>query len=122
MDQFAKLLATHRSLTEDTWSLLADRGVDSQTNLVLDFRYDAPSRSKAQGLTAALVELSEQVKLVKSGTLFRPIWTVTGVNAPRTFDQQSLIGWVEMMCLLGRQFESHFDGFGTSVPDLPHRI
>ncbi len=117
MDPFAKLLASHRSLTEDTWSLLADRGVCESTPLVLDYRFEAPHRKNAEGLTGALVELSEEVSLVRCGTFFRPMYTITGAMPPRSFDQEGLVGWVEMMCLLGRQFEAYFDGFGTAVPE-----
>ncbi len=117
MDPFAKLLASHRSLTEDTWSLLADRGVNETTPLVLDYRFEAPNRKHAEGLTAALTELSEEVTLVRSGSFFRPVFSLTGTFQPRCFDKDSLVGWVEMMCLLGRQFEAYFDGFGTSVPE-----
>lgn len=117
MDPFAKLLASHRSLTEDTWSLLADRGVNESTPLVLDYRFEAESRKSSEGLTAALVELSDEVTLVRSGSFFRPVFTITGTFQPRCFDKDSLVGWVEMMCLLGRQFDSYFDGFGTAVPE-----
>lgn len=119
MDQYAKLLASHRSLTEDTWYLLEGRGVGDTTRLVLDYRYEAHGRNKAEALTAALVELSDQVKLVREGSFLRPRWTVTGAFHPRCFDLDALIGWVEMMCLLGRQFDAYFDGFGTSIPDPP---
>ncbi len=117
MDPFAKLLASHRSLTEDTWSLLADRGVSDETPLVLDYRYDVKSRRTAEGLIGALVELSDEVNMVRSGSFFKPVFTVSGTFHPRCFDKESLIGWVEMMCLLGRQYDSYFDGFGTAIPD-----
>ena len=109
------MLERQLAMNVQTWSALRQHGVTEQTDLRLDFSYDAPTRGAADKL----------VKLLKDETdydVFEPNPTgsgflVSGTTQETRVSLDILNQWVEWMHSAGRQSEGcEFDGWGAQVP------
>jgi hypothetical protein len=109
------MLERQLAMNVQTWSALRQHGVTEQTDLRLDFSYDAPTRTAADKL----------VKLLKDETdydLSEPSPSASGFLVSGTTQQTKvsldiLDQWVEWMHAAGRQSDGcEFDGWGAQVP------
>ena len=119
MDQshFENLLSQQLMMNQQTWAALQKHGANEQTELRLDFSYNAPTREAAETLQRFLqVETDYDVRVESDGSFLRKSWRVEGTTQPTTVSPQILDEWVTWMVLAGKEKgECDFDGWGTSV-------
>jgi hypothetical protein len=99
-----------------SWQELQACGVMPDTELVLDFSFDAPGEERARELAAALQEKGHQASASRGGSLFRRVWHVEGSTPPLSVTLDRLNKWVREMVAAGQQCECDFDGWGAAVP------
>jgi hypothetical protein len=106
-------------MTPQTWAVLQEHGVDSDTELKLDFFFDAPSESAATELVAYLrLETDYEVDVDFAGVPDERTWSVVGTTHTTTFTKEILIDWVRWMIAIGAEYGTcKFDGWGASLPE-----
>ncbi len=116
---FEETLARQLVMTPQTWSVLVEHGVDSDTELRLDFTFDAPTEAAAEALVAFLrLETDYEVDVDFERIGDARTWSVVGVTHPTSLTQQILEDWVRWMVAAGAEYGGcRFDGWGASVPD-----
>ena len=116
-------LAKQLAMNVQTWSALLQHGVTEQTELRLDFAYEAPTRAAADKLIALLrhetdYDLSEPRS---SGSFFSRQFTVSGTTQQAKITLDTLNQWVDWMVAAGQQSGGcTFDGWGAQVPAKTH--
>jgi hypothetical protein len=105
-----EVLALQLSMTSDTWEALQRHGVTAQTELRLDFFYEAPGATEAADLASFLhAETDYDVE--------SDAQSVTGTTQPTTVSAEILDQWVRWMVLAGAEHgRCAFDGWGAQVP------
>jgi hypothetical protein len=104
-----------------TWEALQKHGVTEESQLRLDFFFNAPSKPKAEQLAAFLrTEIDYDVVIgqhKKKGLLAKPGWTVEGKTQPTSASLEILNDWVTWMVGAGAEHGAcQFDGWGTQPP------
>lgn len=119
MDQsrFDDLLSQQLAMNQKTWETLQGHGIDEQTQLRLDFSYNAATHEAAKQLHAFLAEeTGYDVRMDSDGSLWRKRWRVEGSTQETTVSQQILDEWVTWMVVAGKENGAcDFDGWGTSL-------
>jgi hypothetical protein len=96
-------------MNEQTWAALQGLGLTAESEVRLDFFYEAPSRGAADELAAFLrQETDYDVSATDE--------SVAGRTQPTTVDLAKLNQWVEWMLAAGAEKgRCKFDGWGTQV-------
>jgi hypothetical protein len=103
------------AMNVQTWNALRGHGVTEQTDLRLDFSYDAPTRTAGDKLVKLLREETDYdvAETLPSGSGF----VVTGTTQATKVSLDILNQWVVWMDAAGRQSDGcAFDGWGAQVP------
>ena len=109
----SELLAKQLAMTKQTWRRLHSHGVNANTEIHLDFFYNAPTRAAALELQQLLQrETDYDVRVVSN----REIWGIRGSTQATKVDEQILLEWVDWMVTAGLQHQVVFDGWGAKVP------
>ncbi|HUR84325.1 MAG TPA: ribonuclease E inhibitor RraB [Solirubrobacteraceae bacterium] len=118
-DPFLRLLDRQLEMNPRTWAALEQRGVTSQTLIVIDFYFTAPSKDAAKYLVRILRQrTSFACEVHPEGPRLKRTWRVIGQTKPSTASVQMLNDWVTFMVTLGaKNGESRFDGWGVKVPE-----
>jgi hypothetical protein len=113
---YDKLLAKQMVMNRQTWATLQEHGATEQTDLRLDFSYDATDAESANALCALLRDETDyEVRVVSDGSLFRRKWRVEGTTQATRLSPKILDEWVTWMVIAGKESRCQFDGWGTSV-------
>ncbi len=106
-----EVLAHQQAMNQQTWHALQANGIDEDTELRLDFAYDADDRDSADQLAGFLrAETDYDVRADERG--------VTGSTRPTTISPGILDDWVEWMVVAGYENgRCKFDGWGTAIPE-----
>ena len=114
---YESLLAKQLAMNQQTWAALQKHSVTEQTELRLDFSYNAPTRESAEILKAFLIEETDyDVRLESEGSILRKKWRVEGTTQNTCVSPQILDEWVTWMVIAGKEKGGcDFDGWGTSV-------
>jgi hypothetical protein len=113
---YEQLLATQLVMNRRTWAELERHGITEESELHLDFSYDAPSHEAAEGLRAFLHEQTDYDVRVESGRfLWRRRWRVEGTTQKTKVSHPILDEWVMWMVTAGKECSCLFDGWGTPV-------
>jgi len=105
-----EVLSRQLAMNERTWAELQAHGVTEETQLRLDFFYEAPDEESAEALARFLVDETDyEVRHDDS--------SVSGATLDTTISQEILDQWVRWMVLAGHE-NGHckFDGWGAAVP------
>jgi hypothetical protein len=103
-------------MNRQTWATLQGHGATEQTELRLDFSYNAPNRESADGLVAFLREETDyEIRVESHGSVLRRKWRVEGTTQVTRISQEILDEWVTWMVIAGKEKACDFDGWGTSV-------
>ncbi|MFO0913574.1 MAG: ribonuclease E inhibitor RraB [Pirellulales bacterium] len=103
-------------MNRQTWAILQQHGVTEQTQLRLDFSYNAPNRQAAETLVSLIREQTDyDVRVESSGWFFRRQWRVEGTTQQTAVSAEILDQWVVWMVTAGTERACEFDGWGTSV-------
>ena len=114
--QYDELLARQLVMNRQTWAALQGHGATEQTELRLDFSYNASTRESADALCAFLREETDyDVRVESEGSLLRRKWRVEGTTQATTISPEILDEWVTWMVIAGKEKACDFDGWGTSV-------
>ncbi|MDO9352954.1 MAG: ribonuclease E inhibitor RraB [Solirubrobacteraceae bacterium] len=115
---FEETVARQAAMTPQTWAVLQEHGVDSDTELKLDFFYDAPTEERATELVAFLrLETDYEVDVDFAQSAERRTWSVVGTTHPTAVTKEILQEWVRWMIAAGAEYgECRFDGWGASLP------
>lgn len=115
---YEETLARQLAMTPQTWSVLVGHGVDSDTELRLDFAFRAPTEEGAEALVSFLrLETDYEVDVDFERVGDERTWSVIGLTHPTALDQTILEDWVRWMIAAGAAYgECRFDGWGASVP------
>jgi Regulator of ribonuclease activity B len=115
-DTCKELLARQLAMNKQTWSALKSHGVTGQSELRLDFSFNAPNREAAESLVAFLHEETDyELRVTSSGSFLRRRWRVDGTTQATTVSLEILDEWVTWMVIAGKEKECEFDGWGTSI-------
>jgi hypothetical protein len=102
-----------------TWAELLEGGVTEDTEVRLDFRFDAPGRHQAETLARAIRDRTDyevEARSDKSGLLGRSTWSVDGTTQTTRLSLVELDEWVTRMVEWGSAHTCEFDGWGAHVP------
>jgi hypothetical protein len=110
------LLERQLTMTQATWLRLVRHGVRENTELRLDFAYDAASYHEAKELQRFLTDETDYESGV---TANQDRWRITGTTQPTTVSLAILEQWVEWMVATGLEFGCVFDGWGSEMPSAP---
>jgi hypothetical protein len=114
---YETLLAKQLVMNQQTWVALQKHSVTEDTELRLDFSYNAPNRESAEILRAFLVQETDyEVRVESEGSFLRKNWRLEGSTQPTSISPQILDQWVTWMVIAGKDKGGcDFDGWGTSV-------
>jgi hypothetical protein len=100
---YAANMAQKLAMTPDVWAVMQRAGVTEDMQLVLGFSYKAPDSSAAEALASFLrAETDYSITSCKRNA-------VHGVTQPTLASLDTLMEWVEWMCLAGTQHRCLFD-------------
>jgi len=103
-------------MNRETWAALQKHGVTEDSQLRLDFFYNAPNRRAAEALVALLQEQTDyDVHAVSTGSLIHRRWRVEGATQSTSVSAEILDQWVTWMVAAGREQACEFDGWGATV-------
>ncbi|MGO9924556.1 MAG: ribonuclease E inhibitor RraB [Isosphaeraceae bacterium] len=113
---YENILANQLAMNRQIWAALQQHGVTEQSELRLDFSYNAPSRDAANGLRALLQEQTDyEVRVESDRSFLRRKWRVEGTTQKTAISPAILDHWVTWMVIAGKERSCDFDGWGTSV-------
>ncbi len=113
---YDEILAKQLAMNRQTWETLKQRGVTEESQIRLDFSYNAPNRDAANAMAAFIREQTDyDVRVESDGSFFRRQWRVEGTTQKTTVSQKILDQWVTWMVTAGKERICDFDGWGTSV-------
>jgi hypothetical protein len=113
---YDELLARQLMMNRQTWTALQGHGATEQTDLRLDFSYNAANRESAEALAAFLRDETDyEIRLESGESLLRRKWRVEGTTQATKVSQAILDEWVTWMVIAGKEKACEFDGWGTSV-------
>jgi hypothetical protein len=103
-------------MNRQTWAALQNHGVTEESQLRLDFSFNAPNRRVADRLCSLLKERTDyNVQVESDGSFLRRRWRVEGNTQHTTISPAILDQWVTWMVNVGKERACDFDGWGTSV-------
>jgi hypothetical protein len=115
-EHYKQVLAKQLAMNRQTWAVLQQHGVTEQSQLRLDFSYNAPSKDAAQTLVALIREQTDyDVRAESSGSFLRHKWRVEGTTQKTAVSPEILDQWVTWMVTAGKERLCDFDGWGTPV-------
>ncbi len=98
------------------WQALARNGFVPGTEVEVDFFSYVKHRDRARALADALGQRAYSVAVHKRGTLFHPLWLVSGSTRPMPVTRESLDQWTASMVSLAHEHGADFDGCGLEIP------
>ena len=109
-------LAKQLAMNKQTWQRLLAHGLQTDSEVRLDFAYHAPNQEKALALKRLLnQETDYEVGVTCTGGWLRKQWGVTGSTQKTKISLAILDQWVEWMATAGQEYGCLFDGWGTSL-------
>jgi len=113
---YEDILGKQLTMNRQTWAALQKHGVTEDSQLRLDFSYNARSHEAADKLCALLREQTDyEVQVESDGSLLRRTWRVEGKTQKTAVSPAILDQWVTWMVSAGKEHSCEFDGWGTSV-------
>ncbi len=113
---YEEILAKQLAMNPQTWVALQKHGVTEQSELLLDFSYNAPNRKTADAMASLIQEQTDyDVRVESSSSFLRREWRVEGTTQKTAVSPEILDEWVTWMVVAGKQHHCKFDGWGTSV-------
>jgi hypothetical protein len=113
---YHSILVKQIAMNRETWSALQRHGVTEESQLRLEFSFNAPNRQAADGLCALLQEQTDyDVRVQSDGSFLRRRWRVEGRTKNTAVSPTILDQWVTWMVSAGKERSCDFDGWGTSV-------
>ena len=112
------MLAAQLAMNEQTWQALQAHGAGGDSELRLDFFYDAPNHAQADALAAFIQRETDYDVSVNSsggGLLRKKDLAVTGTTQPTRVSQDILDQWVTWMVAAGFEYGCEFDGWGAQM-------
>lgn len=118
-DWFEETVARQLAMVPQTWAVLGEHGIDADSEIQLDFFFDAPSEAAAVELIAFLrLETDYDVDVDFTGQGETRAWQVVGSTHPTTLSKEILQDWVRWMIAAGAQYGAcQFDGWGAGLPE-----
>lgn len=114
--KYEEILATQLAMNRQTWAALQKHGVTEESQLQLEFSYNAPSREAAEAMVALIQEQTDyDVRAESSGSFLRRKWRVEGTTQKTAASAEILDQWVTWMVTAGKERSCDFDGWGTAV-------
>jgi hypothetical protein len=114
------VLAKHLSMNSTTWRALQAAGVNEQTELKLDFFFNAPNESQANQVAEFLrmeTDYTVSTAALSTDGLKSEVWRVTGQTRSTTVSEEILNQWTKWMIVAGFQNgDCEFDGWGALAP------
>ncbi len=113
---YQEILVKQLTMNRQTWATLQRHGVTEQTQLRLDFSYNAASLDAAEGLRAFIQQETDyDVHVESAGSFLRRKWRVEGTTQKTGASPAVLDQWVTWTVMAGKRCGCDFDGWGTSV-------
>jgi hypothetical protein len=101
------------------WAVLQQNAVTEQSELQLEFFYNAPSRAAAEKLRALIQEKKRyEVRVVSLHSIDRAQWRVEGRTQMTTMSALRLERWVTWMVVAGNQCLCDLYRWGTTIPNF----
>jgi hypothetical protein len=114
--RYEDILGKQLTMNRQTWTALQKHGVTQDSQLRLDFSYNAPSHEAADKLCALLrAQTDYEVTVESAGSFLRRKWRIEGKTQNTAVSPEVLDQWVTWMVSAGKEHSCDFDGWGTSV-------
>jgi hypothetical protein len=113
-----RALAKQLAMNQGTWTALQSHGMTEDSELRLDFFFQAPGEKQAAALAALIdreTDYEVQVQSSGGGVLKRKKWAVSGTTQSTQISPSILDQWVTWMVTAGFQEGCEFDGWGAKV-------
>lgn len=114
-DSYARNLKEQLAMKAEAWQALLRNGLKPDTQLRLDFFFHSPDEKKAKGLKELLEEYDYEVSITEGEPISECNWQVSGRTVSTTLSLEIIDQWVKWMIAAGKEYDSEFDGWGTSV-------
>jgi hypothetical protein len=113
---YEHILEQQIKMNRETWDALLRHGLTEQSQVRLDFSYNASNSKAADALRALLLEQTDyDVRVESGGSFLGRKWRVEGRTQETTISPAILDEWVAWMVTAGKETACDFDGWGTSV-------
>ena len=113
---YQSILEKQLAMNRQTWAALQKHGATEESELRLEFFFNAPNRKAADRLYAPLQELTDyDAKVISDGPFLHRKWRVEGTTQNTKISPAILDQWVTWMVTAGKETSCDFDGWGTSV-------
>lgn len=109
-------LAKQSEMNSQTLAQLKNYGVNSDSELKLEFFFYTNEQDKASNLAIDLKALDYEIETVNKAVGDEKLWIVSGWTTKIKMDINSVTDWTTKMCNLGFEHDCDFDGWGTN-PD-----
>jgi hypothetical protein len=115
-DHYDEILKRQLGMNSQTWAALRAHGVTAQSQVQLEFSYNAPSRDAAKALIALInTHTDYDVQAKTTGVFLTRKWCVEGKTQRTAISLEILDQWVAWMVTAGKELNCDFDGWGVSV-------
>jgi len=116
VDHYNDLLGRQLQMNRQTWAALQAHGVTADSQLRLEFSYNAPGRDAADALVALVRDQTDyDVQTKSAGGFLNRKWRVEGATQSTAISLEVLDQWVTWMVTAGKERGCDFDGWGVSV-------
>ena len=110
------ILAKQLAMNLETWTALERLGLTEQSQVRLDFSYNARTKKAAEALRDLLIDQTDyDVRVESDGSFLNRKWRVEGTTQKTAISPTILDQWVIWMVAAGQETECDFDGWGTAV-------
>jgi hypothetical protein len=112
-NKFKKNIEKQVAMSPQTLKQLRQYNVTARSELKLEYFFYTDTAEKSAALAGVL---SEKGYTAEHGLSAREdkTYLVTGWTTPIIMDETSLVEWTRQMCVIGFEYDSNFDGWGTN--------
>jgi hypothetical protein len=116
VDHYDDVLKRQLRMNSQTWAALQVRGITPESQVRLDFSYNALGRDAAKALVALIRNQTDyDVQAKTTGGFLNRKWLVEGTTQATAISLEMLDQWVTWMVTAGIEQGCDFDGWGASV-------
>jgi hypothetical protein len=115
-EHYNEILAKQLLMNRQTWAALQGHGITADSQLRLEFSYNAPSHAAAEALVLLIKQQTDyEIRVEAGGNFIHRKWRVEGATQTTAVSLEILDQWVTWMVTAGKERGCDFDGWGALV-------